>query len=637
MIVKNILVKLGIITEGVKGGLDDAGKDVDKFKTNTVKATDSISKGFKGVGLAMKAMGVGLILEAFNLVKELFTSNQIIADKFGASFKTLSKMFNDLFSFILDNSADVKEFFTAIFENPLESIKQFGVLIKDNIIERFNSVLDVAGHLGTTLQKLFTGDFAGAVDSVKDAGKEMLDVLSGVDDSANKLGNLVDKTLDYVSATYQAAEALQQQENSAKRAVAIQAGLVEEYDRQAEVLRQIRDDDSISIEERIKANNELKTVLESQRTSMLAQANLQVKAAENQFSLNKSLENEIALIDAKNNVKAVEAQVTGFVSEQKINENSLNREAIELAKSRIDAETELSINQKKFEDEREKDTLKRLEKQKQSLEEQRDIDLQQLQSNIELYKLGTQARVDAENEFALKKQELDNQIILSDEEIFDYKFNKNLENSQLLLDNEAVAFEDKLKVLQERENLITQATNISEEERTKLLKENADARVEIADAESNAKMQILQGYSQVLMQASNLAGKETAAGKALAVAGTTIDTYVAAFRAYKEGFKIDPTGTFSIISAAAAAVTGIAAVKNLLSVQVPNAGGGGGGSVPSMNLPTTRPSSGFTMLGNEDPLRTTNEGGMVRVFVTESDITTSQNRVSSIQAKATIG
>jgi hypothetical protein len=167
-------------------------------------------------------------------------------------------------------------------------------------------------------------------------------------------------------------------------------------------------------------------------------------------------------------------------------------------------------------------------------------------------------------------------------------------------------------------------------------KEAADASVKIAEAEANAKIQTLQGYSQLLTQISNLAGRETAAGKALAVAATTIDTYVAAFRAYKEGFKIDPTGTFSLISAAAAAATGIAAVKNILSVQVPN-GGGGGGSVPSMSLPTTRPSSGFTMLGNEDPLRTTNEGGMVRVFVTESDITTSQNRVSSIQAKATIG
>jgi hypothetical protein len=121
----------------------------------------------------------------------------------------------------------------------------------------------------------------------------------------------------------------------------------------------------------------------------------------------------------------------------------------------------------------------------------------------------------------------------------------------------------------------------------------------------------------------------------LAVAATTIDTYVAAFRAYKEGFKIDPTGTFSIISAAAAAATGIAAVKNILSVKVP--GGGGGGSLPNVAAPQTRPSSGFTMLGNENPLRTISEGEKVKVFVTESDITNSQNKVSSIQAKATIG
>jgi hypothetical protein len=168
--------------------------------------------------------------------------------------------------------------------------------------------------------------------------------------------------------------------------------------------------------------------------------------------------------------------------------------------------------------------------------------------------------------------------------------------------------------------------------------EAADAKVKITEAESNAKMQILQGYSQLLMSVSNLAGRETAAGKALAIAATTIDTYVAAFRAYKEGFKLDPTGTFSLISAAAAAATGIAAVKNILSVKVPGGGGGGGGgSIPNVTAPQTRPSSGFTMLGNEDPIRTTNEGGKIKVFVTESDITNSQNKVSSIQAKATIG
>lgn len=648
--IKEILLKLGIDTSGAKGslkdvsdevdkvkeGLDDTEKGVEKVKKNTNNATESIAKGFKGVGLAMKAMGVGLVIEAFNLIKDLFMSNQIIADKFGAAFKTLSKMFNDFFNFIIDNSANIKEFFTAIFENPVESIKEFGVALQENLLERLYSVIDAIGSVGTAFEKVFIGDFAGAADAIKDVGKEMIDVLTGVDNSTDAIGVLVDKSLEYVSATYKVAEALQKQENNAKRAAAIQAGLVEEYDRQAEVLRQTRDDESISIEERIKANNELGKVLKNQQTAMLVQANLQVKAAQNQYNLNKSLENEIALIEARNNVKAVEAQVTGFVSEQKVNENALNKEAIALAKSRTDAEIELATNQKNFENEREKDTLKRLERQKQLLEEQKNIELAQLQSNIQLYKEGTQARVDAENEFALRKQEIENQIILSDEEIFNYKFNKEIENNKLILENQATSFEQKYQTLLNQENLITQATNISEEERTKLLKENADARVEIAKNENDAKIALLDAYSSILNTAADLAGKDTAAGKALAVASATISTYTAIAKNLA-AFAGVPIPGYAIAQAVATGVAGFAAIKNILAVKVPNSGGGGSVSTPNMSLPTTRPSSGFTTLGNENPLRTTNEGGMVKVFVTESDITNSQNKVSSIQAKATIG
>jgi hypothetical protein len=163
----------------------------------------------------------------------------------------------------------------------------------------------------------------------------------------------------------------------------------------------------------------------------------------------------------------------------------------------------------------------------------------------------------------------------------------------------------------------------------------ADAKVKITEEENNAKLSLLQGYSTALISIAQLAGRETAAGKALAVAGTTIDTYVAAFRAYKEGFKIDPSGVFSIVSAAAAAATGVAAVKNILAVNVPGGGGGGGGGTPSLP-PVIRPSSSFTRLGNEEPIRTTNEGGKVRVFVTESDITNAQEKVNSIKTKATI-
>jgi hypothetical protein len=190
---------------------------------------------------------------------------------------------------------------------------------------------------------------------------------------------------------------------------------------------------------------------------------------------------------------------------------------------------------------------------------------------------------------------------------------------------------------------------LTEEERLAALKElnarkllsdaeTAEASIAISKKENDAKAALLNAYGQILSTAADLAGKDTAAGKALAVASATIATYsaIAGQLAVHSKPGAPPIPGYAIAQAIATGLAGFAAVRNILAVKVPN-GGGGGGSVPSMNLPTTRPSSGFTMLGNEDPLRTTNEGGMVRVFVTESDITTSQNRVSSIQAKATIG
>ena len=192
---------------------------------------------------------------------------------------------------------------------------------------------------------------------------------------------------------------------------------------------------------------------------------------------------------------------------------------------------------------------------------------------------------------------------------------------------------------------------LSEEERVAALielnkkkqlsdEETAAARIAIAQKEQDAKIKLLEAFSSILGTAADMAGKDTAAGKALAVASATISTYTAIAKNLA-AFAGVPIPGYAIAQAVATGLAGFAAVRNILAVKVPNSGGGGGagggGSVPSMSLPTTRPSSGFTMLGNEDPLRTTNEGGMVRVFVTESDITTSQNRVSSIQAKATIG
>jgi hypothetical protein len=397
--------------EGLTEEATKSIKNIEKGVENTEKSTKSLSNGFKAVGVAIKAMGIGLVISAFNVVKDLFQSNQVIADKFGATFKALSIAFNDFFDYVTKNAEGIVTFFKNIFENPLESLKEFGNLIKENIIERFQSALEVAGFMADALGKLFEGDFAGALDSVKEAGKEMVDVFTGVDDTVGKVGELATAAANYAKETFKAAEGLQAQENAAKRAAAVQAGLVEQYDRQAEKLRQIRDNDLISIDERIKANNDLGKVLEEQEKAMLAQAHLQVQAAQNQYNLNKSIENEVALIDARNNVKGVEAQIEGFRSEQISNRIALEKEAIDLTKSRTEAETTLALEQKRFNAELEKDELKKLDIQRQILEEEKRIELERLQFNIDSYAEGTQARLDAQIEFDAKKQELDNALI----------------------------------------------------------------------------------------------------------------------------------------------------------------------------------------------------------------------------------
>jgi hypothetical protein len=168
-------------------------------------------------------------------------------------------------------------------------------------------------------------------------------------------------------------------------------------------------------------------------------------------------------------------------------------------------------------------------------------------------------------------------------------------------------------------------------------KEAADAKIKIAKSEQEAKIALLEAYSSILSTAADMAGKDTAAGKALAVASATISTYTAIAKNLA-AFSGVPIPGFAIAQAIATGVAGLAAVKNILAVKVPGNNGGGGSPTPNMTLPPiTRPSSGFTLLGNENAIRTTSEGEKVKVYVTESDITNSQNKVSSIKAKATIG
>jgi len=397
----------------VKGEIQNLTKSTEDGFKDVGTATKSVSKGIKGIGTALKAAGIGLAIAAFAQLTEIFKKNQKVADVFNTTFESLSIAFNDFVNFIINNTSGVVNFFKSIFENPKESLLDFADAFKKNIQERFESFLDTLGFLASAVKKLFAGDFAGALDDVKNAGKEYIEIYTGVEGTFDKVANVVTKavkaTTEYVKETVKAATANVELGKQAEIAQVKQQGIIESFDLQAEKLRQIRDEERNTIDERIAANNKLKETLDEQEAAMLANVDALVAAAQAEFSKNQNQENTIALLEAQQEKEAVLAQIAGFRSEQLSNDLALNREKLELEQSITDAESERAINEAKFTAEQIENEYVRLQALKDVNEQERQIEVQRLTEKRDAYKQGTQAFQDAQNELLTFQSENANQ------------------------------------------------------------------------------------------------------------------------------------------------------------------------------------------------------------------------------------
>lgn len=391
--------------QGLNDELVTTGKGFEGIEDGSKKA----SKGIRGIGNALKAAGVGLAIAAFATLKEIFQQNQKVADAFNTAFEFVSIAFNDFANFVVNNFGVVTDFFKAIFEDPIGSLKTFGNLVKENIIERFESFLDTLGFIASAVKKVFAGDFAGALDDVKNAGKEYIEIYTGVEGTFDKVANVVTKavkaTTEYVTETGKAAAANVELGKQAEIAAVKQQGIIESFDLQAEKLRQVRDEERNTIDERIEANNKLKATLDEQEDAMLKQVDLQIQAAQAEYNKNQNQENTIRLLEAQQEKEAVLAQIAGFRSEQLSNDLALNREKLELEQSISDAEAERAINEATFTAEQIENEYLRLQALRDVAEQEKVIEETRLTEKMNSYKVGTQAFQDAQNELLQFQQE----------------------------------------------------------------------------------------------------------------------------------------------------------------------------------------------------------------------------------------
>jgi hypothetical protein len=182
----------------------------------------------------------------------------------------------------------------------------------------------------------------------------------------------------------------------------------------------------------------------------------------------------------------------------------------------------------------------------------------------------------------------------------------------------------------------------SDEEDRKIKEENSAATIELAKKEADAKVALMDKTASVLSKGADLLGKNTAAGKAMAIAAATINTYqgITAELATKTvtPFEIG----LKIANVALIAATGLKAVKDIISVKVP--GGGGGGAAPSMSGAGAGGGAApqFNVVGNSGvnqlaSVLATNEQTPVKAYVVPSDVTTGQSLDRNIIRNASLG
>tara|TARA_R110001632_G_scaffold131650_1_gene245863 strand:+ start:19 stop:846 length:828 start_codon:yes stop_codon:yes gene_type:complete len=254
----------------VKSNIGEVAKDTEKLTTASGKAqkgVGGIGKAFKGMGTAIKAAGIGLVVALLAKLMEVFSKNQKVLDVFNTAMTALSIAFNDLFGFISNNVGTVVDYFKALFEDPSVKIKELGTAIKDGLVVRFNEFLEVLGLVGKAFGQLIDGEFSKAFDTIKEAGVQVVDVYTGVDDTLEKVTETIK---GYVTETLKQAEAIEQTKTAAGRAAVQFAMLNAQFLKDAELQRQVRDDETKTFEERIEANNKLNNIRRTTETSKRA-------------------------------------------------------------------------------------------------------------------------------------------------------------------------------------------------------------------------------------------------------------------------------------------------------------------------------------------------------------------------------
>jgi hypothetical protein len=222
--------------------------------------------------------------------------------------------------------------------------------------------------------------------------------------------------------------------------------------------------------------------------------------------------------------------------------------------------------------------------------------------------------------------------------ISDLDYKNGLLDTDFAEDQQRLA--NKEAYIAEQKSIELSNLDLSEKERLDIIEKYAvkerQIDKDITTSKKEEKTAQVKETMKLMGDLTNFVGKDTVAGKALGIATATINTYQGASEALKQKSTLpSPFDVIAKIANVAMIIgTGIKTVKSISSVPVPN--GGGGSAMPSLSNITPiipqLPTAQITQLSQQSINDIGNNA--VRAYVVESDVTSSQERITAIRQRA---
>lgn len=367
------------------------------------------------------------------------------------------------------------------------------------------------------------------------------------------------------------------------------------------------------------------------------------------------------------NLAKEEEQARKEAADAELEYNKLLAEsAQETADAKIEADNKVRENEKKLAEERQKEAeQRRKEKEQQDkaaaaqkkadeakAEQQRKADEEKARRALMQGHSTSMSQIGNEENF--RQQEIENkynsmgeastpseQIQLEINKLSELRtlriemHNEEIAQIDATLQSQILSDEERKKLETEKANMIRQ--NAIDEQKfinqtAALQKQKTKEQEKIEKAKRTATLNIAK---QTFGALGDMVKEDSVTHKALAIASTTIDTYQSATAAYKAYAGINQP--LAIAAAAAAVASGLANVKKIMSVDAENGETGSGGSTGSVT-PTFNAEQAMPIEYTRNLLTSTETDELnqpQRVYVVESDITETQNKVKVTESNAT--